>query len=289
MPLDYNLPYQAPPASHYFTGHRVPLDADGLARTGFITEFSPVVYAPTAEIAVAITSRMNYLRRKTARQVGVMYLGPNSGGYQLLSFTPGDSETPGLSADREGYLYATWLERSSLPGFTVYATTTRPDIVAALDTYTREDYGRIAGDAAFGLLSGVLLAPLAGVLWALAPIAVLFVLSPLRKEGEDLGRWSTLLSLVLAVASFWLVKQSTLAGLGSYVPFSAWIPRLGATTGSFLQIAVPILIGLLGCLGAWAYTYRREKNSVLHFMMVYAVIDGGLTAAIYGVLVYGAA
>ena len=51
---------------------------------------------------------------------------------------------------------------------------------------------------------------------------------------------------------------------------------------------VPALIAAIALFTAWYYTYRVERRSALFLFLIYALIDGILTMAVYGVLVFGA-
>jgi hypothetical protein len=71
-----------------------------------------------------------------------------------------------------------------------------------------------------------------------------------------------------------------------YVPFSAWIPGLPVWLQVPLQIGVPILTTLLGIAVAWYFTYRRNSESVLNFLFIFAAVDGLITMAVYGFQFY---
>jgi hypothetical protein len=55
-----------------------------------------------------------------------------------------------------------------------------------------------------------------------------------------------------------------------------------------LRVGSPPLIGLLAAFVAWNFTYRRDTRSPVYFLLIYAGVDGLLTGALYGVLVYAA-
>jgi hypothetical protein len=51
---------------------------------------------------------------------------------------------------------------------------------------------------------------------------------------------------------------------------------------------LPILTSLIALRVAWHFTYRRERNSPLFFLLTFIAIDGLASIAIYGVIFYGA-
>lgn len=77
-------------------------------------------------------------------------------------------------------------------------------------------------------------------------------------------------------------------GIISYVPFSVWIPILPESWKELLRIGLPILLGLLGFIVAYQHTFARKNYSPLFFFLIYGLVDGLLTIAIYGVLFYSA-
>jgi hypothetical protein len=95
-------------------------------------------------------------------------------------------------------------------------------------------------------------------------------------------------TLGLAVFIFWYTKYATLGGVEFFVPFSPWIPHITEAWFLPLQIGVPVLILLVSLLLAWNYTYRRNSESALIFILIYIAIDAALTMALYGMLIYDA-
>ena len=118
-------------------------------------------------------------------------------------------------------------------------------------------------------------------------MAVLFITAILRR-GQPGKRVmaGTIISLLLATVVYWLVKLATVPGIRSYVPFSAWVPGIPVWLQAPLQIGIPILTTLIGIAVAWNVTYRRNSESILNFMLVFAAIDGLLTMAVYGFQFY---
>jgi hypothetical protein len=207
--------------------------------------------------------------------------------YQLLSFTQQSSTDPTVVSDEEGRLYTTWLESGDVARFDVYFASTSPDIQRTFKPVTADDVTQLSAATIFGLLTGILLAPIAAMIWLVVPIITIPLTSIFRRGEQTLRSPGTILSLVIAIIVFQIIKIASLPAITDYVPFSAWLP-LPDLLKVPLQISVPILIMIGALLISWNFTYRRNSNSPLFFMLLYIAIDALLTMAIYGVLFYGA-
>ena len=75
----------------------------------------------------------------------------------------------------------------------------------------------------------------------------------------------------------------------NYVPFSAWIPQISGQGANLVRILVPLVIFLVSAIFAYRRTYAQSNRSVLFFMLFYSLLDSLLSAAVYGLLIYGAA
>lgn len=288
VPGTADLDYDYEPANGLAAGLRV-LPIDVYPSTTAVTDAALITAnEPTPELAVAFDAIIQYEFRKERGQVGIMYLQNGQiNGYQLLSFTPNASVMPAVVSDSAGHLYLTWLERAKSGGFQIYFASTAPDLVQSLSGVTTGDFTRIARETVFGLLSGAVLSPILVALWSLLPMVVLYATTILRR-GQPGKRVmvGTIISLLLAVVVYWLVKLGTLPGIRSYVPFSAWVPGLPIWLQAPLQIGVPILTTLTGIAAAWYFTYRRNSESILNFLFIFVAVDGLITMAVYGFQFY---
>jgi hypothetical protein len=282
------LDYEFEPMTGLLSGERV-LALDAYPQTTAVTDAGLIATnRPTSELALAFDTIVQYEFRKERGQVGLIFLKNGQlNGYQLLSFTPDASVAPALINDAADQLYLTWLERGDLGGFQIYFASTAPDIEQALSGMTWGDVTRISRDTAFGLLSGIALSPILVALWSLVPMLVLYITSILRR-GEPGRRVTigTIISLLLAGTVYWMAKLATIPGIRTYTPFSAWVPGLPLWLQAPLQIGVPILATLIGIAVAWYFTYRRNSESILNFLLLFVAVDGLLTMAVYGFQFY---
>ena len=284
-PLEHDLPYEDWPDTGLRVGSRVSWNSD-LGRSGsFVDMFvNPIV---ESELALTYSGQLAHLWNKSATQVNLMYFGGGGqSSYQLLSFSSAASTAPAVTSDSDRYLYATWLEPGE-SGFIIYLSSTAPDIQDVLGSVTAYDIRRLAGETGFGLISGAVLAPLAGLLWLILPLVVLGLTSFLRRGDQKITSPGTLVSLGLSVAAYLVVKFGTLPGAFDYAPFSAWLPLPDWLQG-ILLILVPVSITLFSLWLAWHYTFRRKEQSPFYFLLIFGAADAVLSMAVYGVLIYGA-
>jgi hypothetical protein len=286
FPYSYTLSY-TPADAPLSAGDRALLDSQAARASSALID----IYTNTGsadELAVAFRSRLPYLRSKQVPQVGVVFLqdGQNTG-TQLLSFTSTTSQRPAINSDQNGYLYTTWLGGTRGGGYPVYFASTEPSLVAANAALDNQDYGRLLTEVLFGLVSGVLLIPFLFA-WGLVPTLFIFFTGIFRRDGEPLTARGTLITVSVAVLLYWIAKILILPGLLDYIPFSAWIPFIPAWLGTILRIGLPVLTTLIALRIAWHFTYRRERNSPLFFLLTFIAIDGLVSIAVYGVIFYGA-
>ncbi len=269
-------------------GERVDLRSERLPLTADVVELATNL-SPSGELALAFQSPTQHLWRKMKKQVNLIYFaGGEPTSYQPLSYTTTLSTTPNIVSDADGYLYITWLEKQQSDWHTVYFASTAPEMVTALGHTTGDEFLRVFGQVVFGLLVGMLMAPIAGAVWMLAPMFVLLLTSPLRKLSNERTRMvMTVLSVVLAIVAYWVGKFAVLPGMSAYVPFSAWVPEISVAVGNLLRWFVPLFFSLVALLIAWHYTFRQSNDSTLYFLLIYIGVDALLTSAVYAVLIFG--
>jgi hypothetical protein len=289
MPTIYTLNHEQLSNTELSAGERVSLQDVNIPTTTTLQEIVTNTKA-AGELAIAFRSPTQHLWRKEHYQVNVAYFrdgDPSS--YQPLSFTPALSTTPNLISSGDGYLYITWLEKQETDDFTVYFASTSPTVKDTLNRSTGREFLRVVAQVSFGMLVGILLAPIGATLWAVAPMAVLLITAPLRSLGSSsLKVIFTVLSVLGSIAAYWVSKLATFPGMMDYVPFSSWIPHISMVVGNILRWAVPILIAAIAMFLAWYYTFRKSNQSTLYFLLIYIGVDALLTTAIYAVLIYGA-
>ena len=287
VPDGAELSYDLPQGEGLGSGPRTMLSASLEAGSTAPAELA-IDPAAGAELALAEVAPVRYKYNQTYNQVGVLFAHEGQpASYQLLSFNGSSAFTPALISDRSRALYVTWRELHG-GGADVYFASTAPDIVQALGDWTLDDAARVATDAVFGMLSGAIFTPFAGLLWLAAPLAILGLTSFARRTEWAIERWATRISLSLALAAYWAGKLLTFRdGLG-YVPFAAWLPGIPPWLALPLRLGVPALIALGALRLAWNHTYRVKRRSPALFMLIYAGVDSLLTMAIYGGLLFDA-
>jgi hypothetical protein len=282
VPSDYHLPYEEWLAEGFRAGQRSPMVSP---RTGKVTQ----IYANSSdlnELVIIQRALVQFTMRNNAFQIGTLFFKdgqPES--YQLLSFTGGDSKSPVIANDADGWLYAAWLERGATEGFRIVYASTNPDIEATYAQLASEDYQSLAAQTLFGLVSGALLLPFA-FMWMIVPLLLYLLTFFLRRNSNDLFSPGTLASLAISIGGYWVFKVGFLGGLMNYVPFSAWLPIIPDWLAIPLEIGVPLIILGLALWAAWAVTYKRQIHSSLFFLIIYLAVDAVLSTAIYGPLIF---
>ncbi len=289
VPSSYSLEFEYLSGTTFQAGERVSLRNPAGLRTTELEEMVPNLIQ-TNELAIIFRTPTQYLWRKIRDQVNVAYLQdgePHS--YQPLSFTTALSTSPNLLNSADDHLYVTWLEKIESDWYAVYFASTSPAIEEAFSRSTGRELGRIFAQISFGMLVGLLMAPVAAGVMVIAPLGVLFLFAPLRKIGsERVQDIFSIISLIFGIAAFWAGKFAVFPGMLDYVPFSAWIPEISGWLGDILRFGVPVFSTLLAIFVAWFYTYRQSNESTLYFILIYVGVDSALTTAIYAVLIYGA-
>lgn len=285
-PVEYNLPFSVYPGGRIDAGQRVDLIAPGLPTTGRMMEFGMDKQVGTESVAV-FKVQADFLRRKSAWQIGALYLeGGIPTSYQLLSFTTRESTNPSVKISEDQDLYLTWLERGGGGRSMVYLATTEPEFRVSANRIRTADILQVVAESIFGLASGVVLLPFV-LIWILIGIVVIALTWWARKEDQPLLAPGTLITLVLAISAYWFAKTFMFPAIFEYVPFSAWIPVIPEGWELGLRLGVPLLISSLGLYAALRVTYLSEQRSPLFFMLIFGLVDGVMTLAIYGVIFWG--
>lgn len=281
VPSEYHLEYASFQEGSYRAGFRYSWLPEALYGTVDITDMN-ALSGEADELVLAVRARVNYLRRKQEWQVGMLYLdGGQATSYQLLSFTPGNSSSPVVSADSLGYLHAAWLEFEGDSGGQLYFTSTAPAFQETLSELGWADYKNAIGSTLFGMLSGVVMLPI-GLIWLVLPMVVMAVTGRMRDDSLDLTSWGERISLALIVAAYWLSRQAFFPAMWHTVPFQAWWPMMPDVLGEILRITLPFLVTILSLWIAWRNTYERGRRSFIFFSMLYLALDAIIILAVYG-------
>ena len=270
------------PAAGLQTGPRAQL-TDG---TYQITQLA-LPAQTTSELLALARARVDFLMNQTQTQIVALYgSGVEPGSYQLLTFTNAGSSHPAVLTGSAGESYVAWLEPAEEAGWLVYLASTRPSLVEAYASLTGQDVQQMALQSIFGMLSGVILMPMV-LIWLIAPLLTVAVTSFLRGGDEGLGQPTTFGPLALGLAGYWIAKRAILPQVFEYVPFSAWIPVIPGWLEPVLRYGFPVAGSLLGLWLAYHFTYRRDRNAPLFFVLIFGAVDGLVTMAIFGGLVLG--
>jgi len=285
VPSTDKLSFSSGAEEKLVTGKRVSLE------TGTYTLISPdeIVVNPTIgeEIAVALLVRMPDRHNNLVSQVATFYLKDGEPtGYQLLSNTSKSSLSPAVITDDGGYIFLTWLERIQGSGFSIYLTSTAPNLIKSFSSITNEDVSRMITDTFFGLLRGAVFSFLFAPLWLALPGLLLVFTSRFRVDSDDPHSRFTIGSLVIAMVFYWVVKLFTLRNVNIFIPFSPWIPVIPSWLEHPLKLGVPIIGTGIALIVASHYTLRNGVISTIKYFIIYGGIDCMITLAVYGELLF---
>ena len=251
-----------------------------------VRELVPAASQKT-ETGVVFRARVPTRSGQSQTQIGALFFSDGlEESYQLLTFTNTASTHPNVLVDDAGYLFASWLELTDVRQYSVYLATTAPSFRSNFDQLTYGDYRRMAGDTLFGMISGVILIPIA-FLWMVVPLASLGITSILRRHESSLFRPGHLISLGIAVGIYWFLKLSIFSNLRTSIPLILWIPVIPVSWYPWLRYGVPVLgTGVAMVVALWSMR-RTERTSPVIAFLIYGLVDGLFTVALYGGSLFG--
>ncbi|HUS84466.1 MAG TPA: hypothetical protein VMX56_04935, partial [Anaerolineales bacterium] len=103
-----------------------------------------------------------------------------------------------------------------------------------------------------------------------------------------LKRLKDLIGFISGAAVLWLVKLLLLPYIGSFVPFSVWLPEIPASLIMAYKVFWPLFILSVSLLFSHLIIKRWDIPSLTTRFGLYAIIDVTLTALIYGAMLQGA-
>lgn len=285
VPGGYALDYEITAEDGLLLGPRAPVPPEGHG-TAQLTQFAlPGSIGP--EVPVGLRARVDFLMNQNQGQIGLLVMdGGQPTGYQLLTFTSGNSIRPNLALDDAGHAYMTWKETSDAEELTVYLAGTRPDWIDSFASITQDDAERMVLQSIFGMASGIILTPMV-LLWLIAPVIIIMVTSFFRGAEEDWKHPLTWGPILLGVIAYWFVKRSMLPAIFEYVPFSAWVPIIPAWLAPVLRMGLPLAGSLLALWIAYRATYGQDRNSPTFFILIFGATDGIISMMLYGGLFLG--
>ena len=198
-------------------------------------------------------------------------------GYQVAARTRSISLRPVLAVDSLGDFHLTWIDTGGFGKYQVYYATTSPEAKAVLNRITTRDVFSGVFNVLWGLGQAVSFFPVF-FFWLLPPLVWIAVFSYIRVD-DDLTRTPSKVALGIAFAIYFFTKFFVLpAGFMSYVPF---IDKIPPPFAEWLMVGLPLIVLGLAILGSLLHTRRSETKSLFAAFLVFALIDGVVSLAIY--------
>ena len=252
--------------------------------------FSNFTYLPSSPVTledqtVIVVSTPAQLRYKVRQDIAMLVIENGQvRGYQPVTATSNSSLSPNLAGNADGNLYMAWLERSI--GNEIFFATTNPQASDLLNQYHISEVTITILGIIVEAVTGLLLLPFMLLAIGIAYIAV-FVTSWIANLIR-LDRLKDLIGFISGAAVLWFVKLILLPYIGSFVPFSVYLPEIPASLVIIYKVFWPLFILSASLFFSHLIIKRRDMPYLTTRFGLYAVIDVTLTALIYGAMLQGA-
>jgi hypothetical protein len=252
--------------------------------------YSNYTYLPSNPISldgqiVLAVSTPAELRYKVRQDIAMLLVENGQvRGYQPVTATSSSSLSPNLAGDADGNLYIAWLERSI--SNEIFFATTNPQASDFLNQYDWSEVIVTILGIIVEAVTGLLLLPFMLLAIGLAFIAVFLtsrIASLIRLE-----RIKDLIGFITGAAVLWVVKLLLLPYIGSFVPFSTWLPEIPTSVITAYKLFWPLFILGASLFLSHLIIKRKDIPGLTIRFGLYAVFDVTLTALIYGVMLQGA-
>jgi hypothetical protein len=268
-------PYEAYAGSYPLTVLAPPAPSPSLSADYVLEPHS--TYGRGSEVAMVVSSKQEARLETIIQMALILFEEGQFKGFQMAAKTENFSQDGLLAADSAGNLHLAWREGA---GNRLYYASTAPGVKGGLNRLGVGDLFSTLLGGGLEAMVGALFFPLA-LIWLVPGFALLGVWK-LRRDDETVQERSSRVVLVVALILYQATKILFLPSILSYVPFSAWydVPRGIEST---LQIAVPVVIFLMGILVAELFRRRNETMSTLLYFFIVCAVDALLTLGVYGV------
>jgi hypothetical protein len=188
-----------------------------------------------------------------------------------------------IAADDSGSLYIAWREAAS--GQRVYFATTAPEARGVLDRTEGYEVFQVLMLGGMESFAGFGFFPFA-FFWLVPGLVIMGIVEVFGNE-TDINKPVPLVSFIVSLLIYQVMKIIIVPTIFSYVPFSAWI-EVPQALHMLLRVGVPLATLIIGLLTSWWISWRQQNRAVLLFFFVTAGVDALLTLMIYGVNFLGA-
>jgi hypothetical protein len=285
VPREAEIEHEVLFEDHFVTGPRMEWTLQNQGTTQLLALTPNQTYGP--QLVIALTAKVSLHSQPSQTQIALLFFGEEGyTSYQLLTQSQAASVNPTLLSDPNGHLYLTWMEKNGGGLNVFYLATTSPIMQTFMNEVTTDAIGGMIGEALFGLVSGMVMVPFM-LIWLVPPMILLGITAKLRRPDMQLSSPRLLVSFALSLAGYWFIKLGMVPTMRSIVPFLVWIPVIPAGWQLVLRIGVPSIIAAIGLYIAYRATYGRDRRSPFLFIVIYAIIDGLLTMAVYGYSIMG--
>ena len=272
--LSFGFPPPTMDASGYFAYRQlsgVPRDGGGIQ----VNHAPTTVSAPGDETVWAL-SALYATRTRQEYQSTLLYLRDGEIlGYQIPTWTSNTSVNPVIAADDRHHLYLAWADATGESyHYPIYLASTAPEMQAAWDRLTKDDYLAILGDLGNRITSAIFMIPLT-VIWPLLPLPWLFLMLTRGYMYGNRSRWVLLVALWL----YWASKYALTFEVLTYLPGRSYLPQSANIVAVYLA---PALIMVISTGIVWG-VMRRKEFSVMNAYVPIALVDWILSNVTYAI------
>jgi len=230
-----------------------------------------------SEMLVLFSVRTEYRMQDDVQPGMALFMDGELIGYQLVARSSSLSWNCTARLDEAGNLYAAWPDMSGEGNYDVYVATTAPALTAGISRLTVKDAALGLVNIAWGMLSGLTLAPLVIMMFFLPLLWIGLVY--IFGSDDSLLEWGPRIAFLIAALLYYA---------GKLVLFStvlAFPPLMGAVPEQFreiLQFSLPVAILALAFGVLLIYARRSEKPILFWGFFTFALSDALFTMLLYG-------
>ncbi len=272
------IPFGFPPSTTEASGYFAYRHLSGVPSggSGIQVNHAPKTVSAPGDETVWAFSALYATRTRQEYQPTLLYLRDGEIlGYQTPTWTDHPSVNPVVAADADHNLYLAWADATGESyRYPIYLASTAPEMQAAWERLTKDDYLAVIGDLGNRITSGIFMIPLT-VVWLLLPLPWLFLMLTRGYMYGNRSRWVLLVALWL----YWASKYALTFEVLTYLPGLVYLPQTLNAIAIYLAPALTLVIstGLV-----WIVLHRKEFSVMTAYIPI-ALVDWILSNVMYAI------
>ena len=228
------------------------------------------------ELPVAFSVRISGRTKQINQIILTVWSDGELKGYQIAAKTSTSSLRPVLLVDAEKDLHMVWIDTGGFGIYDLFYASTSQEARGYLNRLTGQDILAKGFNTIWGMVQAAGFVFVA-LIWVFPPL-VLLAAYALARADDDLSHRGPRIVLILAIILYSMFK---------YLFEPGWLAALRlphqwpADVVTVIMITLPFLISLLAGVVAWAFSRRRDYNSLFGVFGIFVGTDALLTLMIY--------